>query len=218
MMQRDARRKQHTTTARGGLPLRGRPTRAGGAAGDAGIKELARKDRMAAMDLVVQRYGARLERHARGIVKDAQEARDAVQEVFIKAMREKRFFQVDFEIRAWLFRVTTNLCYNVVRDKRRRGNILANMDEALVPQSRSPETRHAVYTDQLRGELMAAMQLLSEPHREILMLRFYRDLSYREISETLDIRLGTVMSRLSRAKGRLGEVMGPDHPLLQQAP
>lgn len=218
MMQRDASRKQHLTTARGGLPLRGRPNRKSGAVGDAGIKELARRDRMAAMDQVVQRYGARLERHARGIVKDPQEARDAVQEVFIKAMREKRFFQVDFEIRAWLFRVTTNLCYNVVRDKRRRGNILANMDEALVPQSRSPETRQAVYTDQLRGELMAAMQLLSEPHREILMLRFYRDLSYREISETLDIRLGTVMSRLSRAKGRLGEVMGPDHPLLQQAP
>jgi RNA polymerase sigma-70 factor (ECF subfamily) len=57
------------------------------------------------------------------------------------------------------------------------------------------------------------MDRLTPEHREILMLRYYGDLSYSEIAERLDIKLGTVMSRLSRARSRLTEVVGPDHPL-----
>lgn len=186
-----------------------------GAARDEDIKALASQDRKAAYDLVVQRYQARLEHHAGSIVKDRQEARDAVQEVFIKAMREDRFFDADFQMRAWLFRVTSNLCYNVVRDKRRRRGILAAVDTEILPQGKGRTVRAEVYQDQLRRELQEAMSQLSEPHREILMLRYYRDLSYQEISNTLEIRLGTVMSRLSRARSRLGEVMGPEHPLSQ---
>ena len=100
---------------------------------DQDIKTLAARQPKAAYDLVVQRYQARLEHHAAGIVKDRQEARDAVQEVFIKAMREDRFFNEDFEVRAWLFRVTSNLCYNIIRDKRRRSGILANMGDRRRP-------------------------------------------------------------------------------------
>lgn len=183
---------------------------------DHDIKTLATGQPKAAYDLVVQRYQARLEHHASGIVKDRQEARDAVQEVFIKAMRENRFFNEDFEIRAWLFRVTSNLCYNIIRDKRRRTGILANMNQDLVPQGKGRMVRAEVYQDQLRRELQDCMAELTDAHREILMLRYYNDLSYREIASTLQIQLGTVMSRLSRARSRLGEVMGPEHPLGQE--
>ena len=92
---------------------------------DADLKAIAARSEQHAMDLVVQRYSQRLQWHALCIVKDRQEAADAVQDVFIKAMKERRFWQEEFEIRAWLFRVTTNLCYNIVRDKKRRSGILA---------------------------------------------------------------------------------------------
>ena len=84
---------------------------------DADLKAIAARSEQHAMDLVVQRYRQRLQWHALCIVKDRQEAADAVQDVFIKAMKERRFWEDEFEIRAWLFRVTTNLCYNIVRDK-----------------------------------------------------------------------------------------------------
>lgn len=184
---------------------------------DLDLKELALADREAAMARTVQRYRGALERRAMSIVKDGQEARDAVQEVFIKAMRESRFFERDFQIRAWLFRVVTNLCFNIVRDRRRRGGILADMPEECVPQGRTKATTDHVLGGELRAGMMGALQELSPNHREILLLRYYRDLSYAEIADALDIRLGTVMSRLSRARTRLGESLGPDHPLVAAA-
>jgi len=184
---------------------------------DPDLKLISRSDPRRAMDLVVQRYRDRLTWHALCIVKDRQEAADAVQEVFIKAMRERRLWNPEFEIRAWLFRVTTNLCYNIVRDKNRRSGILAAMPEEQVPQGRPPAIRETVLRGQVRKGMLEALNALSPKHREIIMLRYYGGLSYREIAEELQIRLGTVMSRLSRAKTNLGRVLGPEHPLVVEA-
>ncbi|MBN1335301.1 MAG: RNA polymerase sigma factor [Deltaproteobacteria bacterium] len=178
---------------------------------EATLKELARRDRRAALEGVVRAYRDRLFQHALYIVKDGQEAYDVVQEVFIKAMREARLFDEDFHIKAWLFRVTSNLCYNIVRDRRRRGGIL----ESLGRRDEMPAGQDDRVCDgERRDEVLARMEDLSRDHREILLLRYYDDLSYNEIAEVLGIRLGTVMSRLSRARARLGAVLGTDHPVV----
>jgi RNA polymerase sigma factor (sigma-70 family) len=174
-------------------------------------KLVAREDRRHAMDMVVRDFRGRLFQHALYIVKDSQEAYDAVQEVFIKAMRETRFFDEGFRMKAWLFRVTSNLCYNIVRDRRRRGGILESMNRPDRAQATQVER---VQRGERRDEVLAAMDKLGRDHREILLLRYYNDLSYAEIAEVLDVKLGTVMSRLSRARARLGAVMGPDHPVV----
>ncbi|HJN76434.1 MAG TPA: RNA polymerase sigma factor [Myxococcota bacterium] len=184
---------------------------------DRDLHELALACKQTAMARCVVRYRASLERRARGIVRDPQEARDAVQEVFIKAMREPRFFDADFKIRAWLYRVTTNLCFNLVRDRRRRGGILANIPPESVPQGRTPSTTEQVWGGELRHGVLEAIDKLTPAHREILLLRYYGDLSYAEIAEALQIRMGTVMSRLSRARVRLGEALGRDHPFVNEA-
>ena len=184
---------------------------------DADLKAIAATSPQYAMDLVVQRYRDRLTWHALCIVKERQEAADAVQDVFIKAMRETRFWDPEFEIRAWLFRVTTNLCYNIVRDKKRRSGILAAMPEEQVPQGRTRATRDHVQGQQMRKGMLQAIDQLTPKHREILLLRYYNDLSYREIAAALEIKLGTVMSRLSRARDSLGRVLGPEHPLVAEA-
>lgn len=171
---------------------------------DEQIKAIAVDDRQHAMALVVQRNRARLIRHATGILRDKHLASDMVQEVFIKAMREKRFFDSEFRMGAWLYRVTNNLCLNKVRDRRRRGDILANMNTPKSSQARQVDT---VFGDERRTHLEHAMSQLSANHRRILQERFYSDLSYAEIAEVLDIKLGTVMSRLSRAKSALLQVI-----------
>ncbi|MFZ5476584.1 MAG: RNA polymerase sigma factor [Myxococcota bacterium] len=176
-----------------------------------GIKALARLDRATAWDRVIRRYEERLYVHAYCILKDGQEARDVVQEVFIKAMREHRFFDPDFRMQAWLYRVTRNLCFNLVRDRRRRDGILAT-----VPRNDSvvSDPIEVVFGGERQDEIMEAIGQLTEDHRNILLLRYYEDMSYAEIARALSIKLGTVMSRLSRARDRLLSVLGEDPSLL----
>jgi RNA polymerase sigma-70 factor, ECF subfamily len=175
------------------------------------IKALSRLDRAHAWDKVIRRYEERLYVHAYCILKDGQEARDVVQEVFIKAMREHRFFDEDFRMQAWLYRVTRNLCFNLVRDRRRRDGILAT-----VPRNDSvvSDPIEVVFGGERQDEIMEAIGQLTEDHRNILMLRYYEDMSYAEIARALSIKLGTVMSRLSRARDRLLSVLGEDPSLL----
>lgn len=169
---------------------------------DTMIKRLATVDRGMAVDLVVRKYRDRLFNHAVYVLKDYQEAFDVTQEVFIKAMRERRFFDDDFKMKAWMFRVTSNLCFNMVRDRRRRGAILETFPQ---PRATEPDQLDLVFADERQETILAAMDRLTSNHRQILSLRYYRDMSYAEIAEALDIKLGTVMSRLSRAKGKLLE-------------
>lgn len=169
------------------------------------IKSLAQTDRRQALGLIVAKYRDRLFSHAYYIVKDRQEAYDVVQETFIKAMHETRFFNEDFKMKAWLFRVTSNRCFNIRRDKKRRGAILEGMQQ---PTSTEAAQFDRVFGEERQENILAAMEQLTNNHREILTLRYYSDLSYAEIADTLGIKLGTVMSRLSRAKSRLVEVIG----------
>jgi len=170
------------------------------------IKQLAGNNPRTAMEMVIQKFREPLYFHARYIVKDHQEAYDLVQEVFIKAMREQRLFDDDFKIKAWLFRVTTNLCFNQVRNRKRRGVLL---DTMMKPEALGADQFQHVFEGEQREEMLAALDSLSEDHREILVLRYYDDLSYAEIADVLQVKLGTVMSRLSRARMRLMDVMKP---------
>ena len=168
------------------------------------IKSIARKDRRAAADWVVRKYRDPLFQHAAWILKDWEEAIDVSQDVFIRAMREPRFFDADFKMKAWLYRVTTNLCFNRVRDRRRRNAILDSVPRHMGDEAKQTDT---VFQSQQQQQILSAMELLSEDHREILMLRYYSDLSYGEISDALNIKLGTVMSRHARARVQLMEVL-----------
>ncbi|MEC7945974.1 MAG: RNA polymerase sigma factor, partial [Myxococcota bacterium] len=140
-----------------------------------------------------------------GITKDWEEAYDVVQEVFIRAMRETRLFNPEFRIKAWLFRVTSNLCFNLVRDRKRRGVILETFPQ---PDRTKPDQMDAVFKGERRDEVLDAIGKMTRDHQEILLLRYYDDLSYAEIAAVLQVKLGTVMSRLSRARSRLMAVMG----------
>ena len=171
---------------------------------DEDIKLAGQQDPRHGAELLVRKYRDHLFRHAAGILKNYERALDVTQEVFIKAMREPRFYDADFKMKAWLYRVTTNLCFNMVRNRKRRAAILEARPQA---KSAAPVQMDTVFETERQSTVLHAMEQLSENHRKILMLRYYSDLSYAEIADALDVKLGTVMSRLSRAKGRLAEVL-----------
>lgn len=157
-----------------------------------------------ALDSLVRAHRDRLVRHATGIVHDADHAADLVQEAFVRAMREPRLFDADFRAGAWLYRVTTNLALNAVRDRRRRDDLVAEIPGPRCAVASQPE---GVAAQERAALVDAALARLSEPHARILRARFHDDLSYQEIADRLGLKLGTVMSRLSRAKDALAEVL-----------
>ena len=174
---------------------------------DEAISALARDDREKAFDLLVRKYRDRIYYHALYICKDSEEAFDVAQDVFVRGYHEPRLFEEGFRTKAWLFRVCTNRCYNNVRDKNRRRGILERLGKASEGLRESHQAINTVLEKEVSAGMGKALRQLSSDHQNILMLRYYHDLSYDEIAETLQIKLGTVMSRLSRAKVRLQQVL-----------
>ena len=179
---------------------------------DEDIKLVARTDRDRAFSMLVDRYRDRIYYHALYITKDSEEAFDVAQDVFVRDSHERRLFNDEFRTKAWLFRVCTNRCYNIVRDRHRRSGILDRLGKATVVLQEQHKAIDDVMARELSEGMAAAMEKLSPEHRTILLLRYYDDLSYKEIADVLDVKLGTVMSRLSRAKVRLAAVIGEDLP------
>jgi len=174
---------------------------------DDAITEIARTDRERAFDLLVRKYRDRIYYHALYICKDSEEAFDVAQDVFVRGYHEPRLFDEGFRTKAWLFRVCTNRCYNIVRDRNRRRGILERLGKSSEGLRESHLAINTVLEKELSAGMGQALEQLSSDHQNILMLRYYHDLSYEEISETLQVKLGTVMSRLSRAKVRLQQVL-----------
>jgi RNA polymerase sigma-70 factor (ECF subfamily) len=168
------------------------------------IKSLAQTEPKTAMTAVIEQYRDRLFYHVICIVHDSDQAHDLVQEAFIRAVREHRFFDETFRQKAWLYRVVTNLSYNHIRNRNRRAAILKRFK---LPIHKEPSQLSDIFQDETSQKLLKDMQKLTKDHQQILVLRYFDDLSYAEISSVLDVALGTVMSRLSRAKSCLRDVM-----------
>lgn len=189
---------------------------------DAAIVERVRGGDRDAFALLVRRYQGRAYRLALRVLRDEEQARDAVQEALLKAYRSLGAFEGRSGFYTWLYRLVMNQCIDQIRRSRADRNVeweeeraapLAVGAEGRVVASGSaageaPE-EHAARS-QLSELVARAMQQLPEDARRTLQLREIEGLEYAEIAEVLGIPKGTVMSRLHYARKRLRE-------LLQQA-
>ena len=138
---------------------------------------------------------------------NAQDAEDAAQEVFLKAYTAISSFRGESSLSVWLYRITSNVCIDALR-RRRESVSLSCADESgeeteieIADERFDPA---ALYERrELRETLQAALQRLPEDAREILLLREVGGRSYEEISELLELDLGTVKSRIFRARKKL---------------
>ena len=140
-----------------------------------------------------------LRRYAWALLRDCEAADDLVQDTLERAI--SRWGQRrEGDLRAWLFTIQRNLFINGVRQRKARGTRVGEeaLNDVQAP-GMSPES-HAGLHDVLMG-----LDALPEEQRSILLLIGVEDLSYEQAAQVLDIPLGTVMSRLSRARARLRE-------------
>ena len=143
---------------------------------------------------------------ARWLTQDTAEAEDLVQETYTKALRGFSSFQLGTNFRAWMYRILRNSFLSSRTGLKTMIAIDEETDEKLLPAEHStPESILIERTN--RDMVQQAMVDLPVPFREILLLCEVEEMSYQEISETLAIPLGTVMSRLSRARKALRVVL-----------
>ncbi len=157
-------------------------------------------DRQAFGDLVTQ-HMRRAYFAALGFVGSHDDALDLSQDAFVRAFRAVQSIDADRPFYPWLYQIVRRLSFNFVRDSRARRERLEVAAERLIPAKSDPAKQAELA--ELRTHLEAAMDGLAAREREVLMLKEFEGLKYREIADLLRIPIGTVMSRLYSARRSL---------------
>ncbi len=145
-----------------------------------------------------------LRRYARALLRNPQDADDLVHDVLLRALDRMHTRNRDAPVRPWLFAIMHNLHVSWLRRAKVRGNIVPMEAVNDVHVSRQP----AQEADLHCKETMQAFNRLPPEQRQVLFLVSVEDLSYSEVSAVLGIPIGTVMSRLSRGRERMRQLMG----------
>jgi RNA polymerase sigma-70 factor (ECF subfamily) len=168
-----------------------------------------------AFNQLVLKYRNRVTSIAARMLGDRAEAEDLAQDVFVKVYHSLRSFQGEALFSTWLYRITSNGCLNR-RKRQQRERRLHDAIEEIEPLAFDPfaNPHSALERKQLGALLERIIRELSEDQRLVLILRDVEGLSYEEIAESLSVELGTVRSRLHRARqevqARIKALCSPD--------
>jgi RNA polymerase sigma factor (sigma-70 family) len=144
---------------------------------------------------------------ARWLLRNEQSAEDAVQEASMRAFRYIDSLRGD-DARPWLLGIVRNTCFTML-ERQRSGPELVEFDDAEfaasanVAESNSIDPAAQLQRQRTRAQVDAAIRALSPPLREVIVLREFEDLEYAQIAIIVDVPIGTVMSRLARAREKL---------------
>lgn len=143
---------------------------------------------------------------ARWLTQDASEADDLVQETYVKALRGFSSFQTGTNFRAWIYRILRN-SFLSSRTGMKTMVVFDEEDSETVPATVNPNPESLLVAQADRQLVQEALEQLPVHYREILLLCEVEEMSYQEISEALAVPIGTVMSRLFRARKALREIL-----------
>jgi RNA polymerase sigma-70 factor (ECF subfamily) len=171
-----------------------------------------------AFRVLVERYQRKVYAVALGMLKDREEAMDVSQEAFVKVHKYLDHFKGDSSFYTWLYRITVNICIDVIRRKGGTQRQAVEFDESVdmdLSEARigalgsrlGTKPQKSALRRELAEKIEEALQTLPEKHRAILLLRELEGMSYEDLARTLDIPKGTVMSRLFHARAKMQKIL-----------
>ena len=163
-------------------------------------------------DQVYERFRLPVWRLARRLTKSEEEALDTTQEIFLRVWRGLPGFRGEAKLSTWVFQIAWNYL-RAHRRKTGRGLLVIGEDmdaaQEIVDSAadKGPDPERRAQASELLGRVEEALQRLPEHYRVVVWLRDGEDLSYQEIADALDVQIGTVRSRLARARVALREMV-----------
>jgi RNA polymerase sigma-70 factor (ECF subfamily) len=172
------------------------------------------RDDPEALASLFDRYGDRIYNHCFRATGDWAEAEDATATVFLEVWRHRQRVRThEGSALPWLYGVATNVCRNLTRSRRRRVRALAALPSPQVEPDHAERVTERVSSSARMQAVLAAIDDLPEREREVLGLVAWSGLTYEQAAAALEVPVGTVRSRLSRARARLNHQTDPpgDH-------
>jgi RNA polymerase sigma-70 factor (ECF subfamily) len=164
--------------------------------------------------LLVERYEAKLKRYITRLgVRVPDDQLDVLQEIFIKAYRNLNSFDSSFSFSSWIYRIAHNEAVSWFRKKnvRPEGHLVGDSDELLSFLSAKDDSVDVNFDKGVNAEeLTRALELIDDKYREPIILRFFEHKEYDEISDILQIPMGSVGTLLHRGKKQLAGVLNKD--------
>jgi RNA polymerase sigma-70 factor (ECF subfamily) len=162
--------------------------------------------------VIIERYEQKLTRYGRKFLPRDEQIEDIVQDVFIKTYQYIKGFDTTRKFSSWIYRIAHNAFINEIKKSHRLPQLMPDFDILV---------SHTVYEDpaaekrdiaDIRAQLEQSLDKISPNYKEILLLRYFEDMEYKDIAEILQIPLGTVSVRIQRAKQALKESYLKLHP------
>jgi RNA polymerase sigma-70 factor (ECF subfamily) len=145
---------------------------------------------------------------ARWLVRDPHDAEDVLQDAYLRAYRFLDQYRGG-EAKSWLLSIVRNLCHDMIRRKRQHRTSITGDNAFDDVESDAPPPLERLAQGDESQQLRRAIEALPVEYREAIVLREFEGLSYKEIAQVADVPMGTVMSRLARAREKLVEILTP---------
>ncbi len=166
-----------------------------------------------AFDELYKRYASRLLNYFRKMLNnDTEKAQDFLQDLFIKVLEKSSYYDTSRNFSTWIYTLACNMCKNEYRNHAIRSRLLEENGEFIFYNEKEPPLE-SIDLGLFNSKLKAELDTLDYAHRETFILRFYEELSIKEISEILDCAEGTVKSRIFYTLKKLGVKLQAFNPV-----
>jgi RNA polymerase sigma-70 factor (ECF subfamily) len=160
---------------------------------------------------LVERYEAKMERYAKRFLFGYDDIQDVVQDIFIKAYTNIQSFDTKRRFSPWIYRIAHNEFINTIRKKGTEHITFFDAD-TLFPQATKEEEQRELHAEEMKKALEMGLDKIDIKYREPLVLYYYEEIDYQEISEILHVPISTVGVRLKRGKEALKKVFNEAYP------
>lgn len=180
----------------------------------------AQKGDVAAFEILIEEYQKRIFSVAYRMMQHQEDAADLTQEVILKLFKNLDKFKGDSQFSTWVYRIATNTCLDAIKKSRR--HVTYSLDKEIETDDGSiagelpdkgPTPEEVAERKDVQRAVYAAIDKLGKEHKQVIVLRDLQGLSYEEIAQILQCSVGTVKSRISRARGNLKKLLSQNREL-----